>query len=178
MTSKKAVKSKIVGLAFLSLFLRVSTAHGADDREARLRAAFVYNFASFTQWPSTVSTFRIAIWRDAGAAAATKTELRGKQVHGAELEVTALSETSDIKDFRIILIDSDASSADLEKFLEPLMRKPILTVSRIDSHCSTGVMICFYKDGEKLRFAISKSAVERAGLKLSSQLLKLARMLP
>lgn len=154
-------------------------ASGMDDRESRLRAAFVYNFASFTQWPNAAApTFQIGVWHNAGATEAAKAELSGKQVHGAALEILSLTDAAAARSARIIVIDSDLGSADLGKLLGSLNSKPVLTVSRFDTHCSSGVMICFRKDGEKLRFVVSKSAVDKSGLKLSSQLLKLAQMLP
>lgn len=179
MISKVSARLKTCIAVLFLLASHPLHASGMDDRESRLRAAFVYNFASFTQWPSpSASTFQIGVWRDSGAIDAAKVELGGKQVRGAALEIQALTDTGAVKNAQILLIDSDLNAADLGKLLENVNSKPVLTVSRFDSHCSSGVMICFRKDGEKLRFVISKSAVDKSGLKLSSQLLKLAQMLP
>ncbi len=163
----------------LFCFSPEAKANPAEDseREARLRAAFIFNFASFTEWPSTneQEKFRIAIWKNSSANEAAQKELAGKLIKGKPIEVTSLAGDETTAGVKLIIIDSDSGEAALKKFLAGIGTGPTLTVSRFETHCAQGVIVCFQKEVDKLRFKINKGALDKAGLKMSSQLLKLAR---
>jgi hypothetical protein len=167
---------------FVGLLVVIQVAHGSSsensDREARLRAAFVYNFASFTEWPDSErqEKFRIGIWKNITANEAAQDELTGKSIKGRSIEVISLNPNVSTAGIKLIIIDSDEGEASLRKFLSGVGMSGTLTVSRFESHCALGVIVCFQKEADKLRFKINKTALDKSGLKMSSQLLKLARI--
>jgi hypothetical protein len=60
--------------------------------------------------------------------------------------------------------------------LADLNDAPVVTISEINQFALRGGIINFYNEGDKIRFEINPSAAERKGLRISSQLLKRARI--
>ena len=73
-----------------------------------------------------------------------------------------------------MLFISASRTAQLKTILETLGTSGILTVSDMTGFTRRGGMIQFILDGDRVRFEINLAATKRAGLNLSSQLLKLA----
>jgi hypothetical protein len=183
-------------LLILAMGLSHSSAFGDTDklsesRQSHLRAAFIFNFISFIEWPSAAADtakIEVGVWNDEGSLAALIEELSGKKVKGKEINFKAIGAIDSgsaqtnppvqiLQNLRVLTIDSDNRVA-LKKLIESVSNLPILTVSRYSEHCSMGIVMCFVIDDGRLRFTIDKKAADKAGLKIGSQLLKLARPAP
>lgn len=171
------------GLAWLLAAMVSLCSAGAatadSPSEAAVKAAFVYNFAKFVEWP-------------AGASAEPHSEVRICTAGlGAELSnsVTALDGKS--VQARIVSVKRDVKVADMEAcqllmlgttargFAESARDKAgLLTVSDVKGFAAAGGIIELFAEDGKIRFEINTRAAQRAGLRISSQLLKLARITP
>jgi hypothetical protein len=156
------------------------TPPAASPTEYEVKAAFLYNFARFVEWPATSlrdpdSPFVIAILgRDPFGAILDET-VAGKTVAGRPIEVRRVPRVDDARDAQIVFI-SPSERPNTAAILKALDRPGVLTVGDTDGFAQRGGAINFVLQARKVRFEINPAAAEQAGLKMSSQLLKLATL--
>ena len=166
-------------LACLGVFMPTVRAQQAKPSEYKVKAIYLYNFGKFVQWPEARATreqpgpFLICVLGKDPFGSLLESTIKGEDVNGMNLSAKRVSNAADTAGCRILFISS--SEADrVGKILEELHSKPILTVSDIANFCDRGGMIQFELKEEKVRFAVNMTAAEKAGLTLSSQLVKVA----
>lgn len=151
-----------------------------------IRAAYLVNFIHFTEWPddfADVTDAPLVI----GVAGNRELEdylwrtTEGKLLHGRKVRILRLVVPSDATQCRLIYINPSPSRADAvpvstEEWLQAVRGKPVLTVSQQDNFLKEGGIINFYTEGKNLHFEISADTADAAGLRLSSRLLALARV--
>lgn len=152
-------------------------AHAQAVDEYIAKAAFLVNFARFTEWPSAAfrsETEPLAfciVGTDPFGSALDAVEK--KSVKGRELHVDRKVSPDALGKCHVAFI-SRSQRAQLRDVLKTVESRAVLTVSDIDDFARQGGIIGLRTDGGKIRFEINVKAADRAGLKLSSQLLKLA----
>lgn len=148
---------------------------GDSDVETRIKAAYIYNFARFVEWPvrSGAGPVRIAILGQGDLALPLEQVVRGKTANGRPIEVAHISAVTDSDCCEILLIER-SEARHTRAIVQALAGKPVLTVCDGEGGLHDGVMIAFQLFEESVRFQINQEAAERAGLKISSQLLKVA----
>jgi len=143
--------------------------------EAAVKAAFVYNFAKFVEWPANTAAKDAMTLCVAGTRpelAASLDGLAGKSVQGHPLEVKNNVDVADLHTCHVLYLGNDA---------RPLAGQArgqagLLTVGDIPGFAQSGGMIGLFSEGNKIRFEVNPRRAEAAGLKISSQLLKLAKV--
>jgi hypothetical protein len=147
-----------------------------------VKAAFLYNFARFVEWPAEAgpdpgTPFVIAILgRDPFGAVLDET-VAGKTVGGRPIEVRRVARVDEARDAQIVFV-SPSERANVAAILKALERPGILTVGDTDGFATQGGAINFTVHARRVRFEINPAAAEQARLKMSSQLLKLALLVP
>lgn len=159
-------------------------AHGAEEskseREYLIKAAFLYNFAKFTEWPTasfpdTASPLNICIVGEnpLGEALASIT---GKKIRGHAVAVRQI-EADEAGGACHLLFISESEETRLTAILETLGNQPVLTIADMPDFARAGGIINLKTSKEdKVRFEINVDTAQRAGLKLSSKLLSLAEI--
>lgn len=145
--------------------------------DAQIKAGFVYNFAKYIEWPGEAFQHKDApftlcmVGRDslAGAMAA----LEGKSVHGRPLHLRKLATAEDLRECHLAFF-SDSEERRLAQTLRGTSG-PLLTVSDVDGFVDVGGGIGLVYTDERIQFEVNLPALQKANLKASSQLLKLAR---
>jgi len=158
---------------------RRSGAQSATTGE--VKAAFLYNFARFTEWPSDAfksdsSPFVIGIAGDEVLRHNVDIVIRGKFAGNRSLETRQVKDAIDMAGVHILYIGGRASSH-VEDFVQVLNGGPVLTVGDGDQFSDKGGMINFLIVGNRVRFEIKLDATEHSRLKVSSRVLTLARIL-
>ena len=140
----------------------------------QLKAAILYNFASFTRWPGSASPGMnfCVLGRDPFGELIDV--LENKTVAGIQVKVIRLRSEKDAGACRLLFI-SDSESDRLKGVLAGMQGKGILTLSDIQGSARRGVMTEMALDGPRLVFEINLHAAKDAGVELSSRLLSLAR---
>jgi hypothetical protein len=145
--------------------------------EYQVKAAFLYHFASFVEWPSEAFTHSnellICVMGQDPFGAFLDQAISGKVVQGKKLSALRLEKNGPVNGCHILFISSSEKDR-LKEIREAIKRTPILTVGDVDQFAQIGFAINFVSDQNKIRFEINPNAVERAGLKVSAQLMKLA----
>jgi len=155
-----------------------STFSEADDQqvtEHRIKAAFLYNFSRFVDWPVDIpypNRFTICVL-GTDPIGDVIDSLSGKIVHGNKLEILRLPGTEVAEACRVAYI-SKSESERIASILASLYKRPVLTVSDIPDFARQGGIIRLKLVDKKVRFDINIDAAKRAGLSISSKLLSLA----
>jgi len=154
----------------------------AEDRtrEYRIKAAFLYNFAKFTEWPAgsfadPQAPLRICVYGDDPFGDALES-IAGKTVRGRPVEVDRLDALSAGEPCHLLFI-SESEAPNLPRILAALQRRPVLTVADIPGFAGAGGIINLKVNKEdKIRFEINVAKARLAGLRLSAKLLSLAEI--
>lgn len=148
-------------------------ARGEALPEYRLKAAYLYNFATFTEWPAgTGPTLRLCV-HGGDPFGEEIDRLQGKTVDGRTLTVQRTVSPEDLKGCQIVYI-SPAAADQLPGVLDRLSGKPVLTVADSEGAARQGVGINMVMVQQRVAFEVNLAAVRRSGLNLSSKLLRLA----
>lgn len=145
--------------------------------EARIKAGIVYNLALAVIWPDSALPSGAFVIGIVGQDESDPqfSHLAGKEVRRRELSlVNRLAAPAD-GTAQIVYV-SRSEQARLADLLRSLARRPLLTVSEIDGFCEAGGMVQLRRDRNRIQLLVNLRAAERAGLKLSSQLLKVAEI--
>lgn len=165
-----------VTLAALAL-LCVPSSQAQETTENVLKAAFIYHFATFTQWPSNVlmegMPIRACVIGDSAVANALSASDR--DIDGRELEVTM--RTVQALDGCHLLYVSPLSPNVIEQAIAAADGSPILTISDAEGFARGGGVIELFVERGKMRFRISLASAMGAELELSSRLLSLAELI-
>jgi hypothetical protein len=153
-------------------------AQAKPPTEYEIKAAFLYNFAKFVEWPPTVFRgpkvpLNICVFGRDPFGRALDDALLGKAIgdHPATLE--RARQISELASCHIVFI-SGGESPRLAEVLGSLRGRNVLLVGETEGFASAGGVIQFVLDENRVRFAINPDAANRAGLKISSKLLALA----
>lgn len=146
-----------------------------DEQDDEVKAAFLYNFAKFAEWPALPAGVPIAacIVGDDGIASALVETVRGKSINGHGIEVHRPQDTAAMRACHMLFVAA-ADTLRLADGLAGFRALPVLTVSDDRGFAQADGIIEFYIEAGRMRFAINVDAVERSGLRLSSRLLGLA----
>jgi hypothetical protein len=148
--------------------------------EYEVKAAFLYNFTRFVEWPpeglrDPGAPFVIAIVGHDPFGAALDETVAGKTAGGRPIEVRRVPRVEEARGAQIVFVSSSERS-NIAAILKELDRPGILTVGDTDGFAMRGGAINFTMQARKVRFEINPAVTEQAGLKVSSQLLKLATL--
>jgi YfiR/HmsC-like len=153
-------------------------AHAVD--EYRVKAAFLFNFAKFVEWPpetfaSADEPIGICVLGQNPFGSVLEETVRGKVVANRTLVIRQISNTQQGSKCHIVFVSASEGKRSLV-FLEELKSKRVLTISETDGvNWDGGVIGLSLKDG-RVRIEIDLAAAERAGLRISSKLLSLAEI--
>lgn len=164
-----------------SLFILIRERQIAFSKEPKpseyaVKAAFLFNFAKFIEWPGEEnidSLFLTVLGEDPFERVLD--ELQGKMIRGKKLKVQRLKSIQELKQSHILFISSSLK-LQAPQILRSLEGAPTLTIGEVDGFCQQGGIINLYLDQNKVRFEINLIAAKKAGLKIHSNLLKLAKI--
>lgn len=174
------LKLVLGGLAAL-LLLGASTvgtaaAEATASREYLIKAAILYNFARFTEWPEQVlasqGEFRLCIL-GADPFGAALASIENKPVQGRPVAIVLLRDPAQAASCQLLYLSS-SEAARATQVLEALGAAPVLTVAEIPLFNRGGGHIEMLTIDDRVRFGINQGGAERVGLKFSAKLLNLA----
>jgi hypothetical protein len=163
----------VLGLALLC---------GGDEpsQEYKVKAAFIYNFARFIEWPPEAfanadAPFVIAVVGTDPFNGALEQAVAGKKVGTRRVEIRHFDSVEKIGSCQILFLpttDDDAQAQIIHK----VANDHVLTVGDSENFDSNGGSFRFFMEDNKMRFEVNTDATDRDKLRISSKLLKLARI--
>jgi hypothetical protein len=145
-------------------------------QEEEVKAAFLYHFATFVQWPETMPRerqFSVAVLGDDEVAAELEKFLPGREIQGRPMQVRRLNSLEDLADDALLFIGAGENYR-LRELISRVEDQSMLVVTEAPGALKDGSMINFQVIDDRVRFEISLLAAQRAGLELSSRLLSAA----
>jgi hypothetical protein len=151
-----------------------------SNKEYQVKAAFLYNFIQFVKWPPEAfptpdAPLCIGVLGDDPFDGALEDTVRGEAVNGHKLTVIRSHNPDDLRGCQMIFV-SRSAQGQMDQILAAVNDRPVLTVGEIDRFAEEGGDINFYLSAGKIRFEINPGAAKHCGLKISSQLLALGRI--
>ena len=149
--------------------------------EYQLKAQYLTDFGRFVKkWgnrppPASDESFAICVLGQDPFGQSLDTAVRGENIGGAPLVVRRIAHPMDAAGCRILFVSS-SESGQLPAILDAIGTAPVLTVSDIPYFVREGGIIEFVPDGYRVKFEIYLGVAQRVGLSLSSDLLKVARV--
>lgn len=183
---KKLSISKIPVAILFSLFFAINLVVSADAQspvdEYRVKAAFIANFLRYIEWPAQTQAgeahpLRVGILGDDPFEGGLEQALAGRSINGKHVIVERIERIDGLnkKVFQVLFVSRSEEHRFQEIFSETCDR-PVLTIGDGSLFTAAGGIIGFYEENRKIRFEINRSCADRGSLKISSQLLKLAKI--
>jgi hypothetical protein len=163
----------------LSVVSLAPSARAQSINAQTVKAAFLYNFVKFSEWPSEALTpgqrLSLCVLGDAGVAEALERTINGQAVDGHQLTVEIVKAGGPIRPCHILYM-SGLDSKQLGQLLTATKRTSTFTVSDSDRFAQMGGMAQLIEDDNRMRFAVNIGAATEAHIKVSSRLLGLAQI--
>jgi hypothetical protein len=184
--SLKAIAARaraVVRFTVVALVLVWQTQGGAQAparpvSERSVKAAFLYKFASYVQWPNSDAAGDSPIVIGVLGAGDFVRELAeitaGRSVSNRPLIIRRLDRSESIDGLDILFV-GDEQRDDLPRVLAAVRRQPILTVTESAGAIADGAIINFTVDSERVRFEVSLYSAEQSQLRLNARLLAVAQ---
>ena len=169
---------RLLAIGIASALLGPSCLHAqrSNPSEYEVKAAYLYDFGKFVAWPAKVAAaddFSICVLGEDPFGPTFDATIAGEAINGKKVVVNRIAKPHEAMSCRILFISASEESQ-LKEILATLDKTSVLTVSDISQFTRRGGMIQFVIDASRVRFEVNVTTAERAGLTLSSQLLKVA----
>lgn len=165
----------------LSMAIKVTSADAQQQKlgEYEVKAAFMYNFLKFIEWPDNAfsdyhTSINLCVLGN-DPFGSTLDSVQGETIKNKQIIVKHYNDARGLEKCHILFI-SRSGEEHLTQILKTLKGLNILTVSDTKGFAQQGVVINFYIEENRVRFEINQDAVNRSGLKISSKLLNLAKI--
>jgi hypothetical protein len=147
--------------------------------EYQVKAAFLYNFVKFVEWPGAISgsihdPIVIGVLGPDPFGPVLDQTFADKRVGGRRFELRRYRAVDELQ-FCQVLFVSSALKQDWSKVLGAVGGTPMLTISDARGFVNSGGMIELLLENNRIRFDINLNEGKRSGLRISAQLLQLAR---
>ena len=173
----------VCSLAAIALAVSAPLADAAGPREAReydLKATFLFHFTHFVEWPpeafaAAEAPFRLCVLSPDPFGGALREAVAGERAAGRELEVRTVESAQGAAGCQIVFVPGERDSA-LVRELPGLREGLVLAVGERDDFLDRGGMVRFELRQGRLRLRVSRRALGRSQLHMSSKLLAVADM--
>jgi hypothetical protein len=149
-------------------------------REYQIKAAFLFNFCQFVEWPADAFTsadapFVIGVYGDNPFGHYLEETVSGENVNGHPVVVKYFNNVDKLDDCQILFV-SALQKSESEEVLSSLKGKSVLTIGDAPYFLAQNGMIKFFTKNNSIKFQINLDETKTAGLVLSSKLLRLAEI--
>jgi hypothetical protein len=172
------LRRRFASLTLAALILgvaRLVAQPAGKPTEYQVKAAYLYNFGRFVEWPAHADGdgFGICVIGRDPFGQTLDSAVAGQSINGRGVVTRRLPGIAEAAGCRILFI-SASEDAQVNRILSTLQNTSVLTVSDMPRFTERGGMVQFIQDGNRVRFEINRAVAERAGLTLSSELLRVA----
>lgn len=174
--------SRALLVVLLGILWVVAPVRAQEGRELEyeVKAAFLVKFAMFVQWPTNVlatevqAPLVVGILGEDPFGPKFDQSIKNERVQGRAVEIRRAQKASELLECQIVFVCASEAGR-FKEVLAAFKAHSILTVADVPGFAGRGGMIGFFKETGKVRFEINTTAIERAGLKVSSKLLQVGR---
>jgi hypothetical protein len=141
----------------------------------KMHSLFIYKFTQYIEWPAFASSgdFVIGVIGSSPLTSELEALATTKKVGDRNIVVKKLTPASDASSCHIVFV-SEGQSSHLTNIAAKLASNPTLILSETEGGSKKGAGINFIIVEDKMKFELNKSVLEKRGLKVSADLVKLA----
>jgi hypothetical protein len=180
MSHHAARRCRLVAVATAVVLLWSWRAAAQVATASTVRAAFLFNFAKFTEWPAAVlapgGALVLCVINDGAVGDMLRDLTKDRLIDGHAPVVLSMKLGVVTLESCRLLYASGLDRVQSAVLLESIKRTPVFTVSDLDDFTEIGGVARLFVENGTMKFAINLEAAQRAGLHLSSKLLSLARI--
>ena len=167
-----------VSIALLLLLPGAVRAVAQAVSEYQVKAAYLYNFAKFVDWPaesfsSPTAPIRLCVLNDHAFASQLEQIVSGKNIMGRPVLSIPVQKVEESRDCQVLYIHS---SQQPQHVFDLLQGTSVLTVGETKGFLEEGGIINFVFQGDQVHFQVNHRAAMQAGLHMSSRLLSVAKV--
>lgn len=168
-----------LALALLTLLPCAATANDEASIAYRVKAGYLFNFLKFAEWPDAAlppdTPLRIAIAANDSVYDLLATSLEGKVVNGRSIVVQRADGTEIIPPPHLLFVTESAAPAPaIANQVSGYNGQPVLTIGESPHFARRHGILNFILVDDAVRFEVNLTAAQRAGLRISSRISKLA----
>lgn len=172
------VLGKSLGIAvFLSLICAWPQAAAAGSKEYKVKAAYLYNFVKFIDWPDSAfgdasAPVTICVLGEDRFEGILEKAVAGKEVRGHGVVVRSLgagAPTPASAECQILFV-SPSEQGRVAEILADVAEAPVVTVGEMAGFAESGGILNFTIDGGRVKVELNMEAANRAGLRVSGKL--------
>jgi len=166
-------------VAFALAFTPHAQAQRAEAPETSVKAAFLYKFAGYIEWPEKAfaaaeAPFVIGVLGSDDVAADLGRIVPGRSIAGHPVVVRRLKEGEPLRGVHLLFVGKD-ESARLSAILKAAQQQGVLAVTESERGLEAGSAINFVVSEDRVGFEVSLEAAEKSGHRISSRMLAVAR---
>lgn len=163
----------------IAIFLMLTKYSVAQYGEYEVKAAYIFNFAKFIDWPANAhigDTLTLAIYNHDPFGVILENTMIGRRAKGKAWKIIRTDKIDKLAQCNIVFI-SDIELYEILKIIEKLKDKPVITVGdEIIDFCELGGMINFTPQFSEQQFEINNDIAKSTGILISPKLLLLAKL--
>ncbi|MCB1836379.1 MAG: YfiR family protein [Alcanivoracaceae bacterium] len=161
------------------VLLLVAAVSPADERAGEIKAAFIYNFAKFVEWPASSFASGNAPLHVCALDVVTEQTplplLDGRVAQGRVIRMVRLQDLSTVDQCHILYVPVTTQASRRVALVEALARRAVLTISEDEAFIDQGGMVSLFVDDDRVRFSVNLKLAQATGLKISARMLQLAQ---
>ena len=168
-----------IAICMLS-FRQPAMAAPAPRDEYQVKAAFIYHFVQFIDWPAEAladGALIVAVVGEDPFDGALAAAVKDRKAKDRPMVYKHFANVDAIEDCHVLFI-SPSEKDRVRAVLDNVKDKPVLTVSDVEGFTPAGGMIQFFQESNKIRFEIRRKAAEDVKLQIRAKLLKVAKLFP
>ena len=151
----------------------------AADIEAQIKAAYLYKFSVYVEWPASIlpqaeTPITIGVLGADAIATALNNLAQTPAPNSRAMRIKLLKADEAVSGVQVLFIGSKESAA-LKRMLDGMQTEHVLTVTEQPDALMSGSIINFVRIDDHIRFEVSLPQADRSGLKISSRLLSVAQ---
>jgi hypothetical protein len=164
-------------LTLAAFLLCTSSGLAQDVTESSLKAAFIFSFAKFTEWPHgalpAATTFAACVLGDRAIHDALERTVKGRQLSGHDISVPQMEIDGSLRSCHLLYL-SGITSKQVSLIVTAVKDAPVMTISDLENFAELGGIAQMFVENGKMRFDVNLGVARHSRLQLSSKLLGLA----
>lgn len=158
----------------MSLLICITPLGAQELPEYQIKAAFLYNFIAFTEWPALLgNSIHLCVY-GTNPFGEHLNKLQGKGVDQRFLNVRHTGSAHELQNCQVVFITREVVS-NLSRVIDQLGEKPVMLVADVPGTARQGAMLNFVVEEGRVQFEVNVRTAEAKGLSFSSKMLRLAR---
>lgn len=165
--------SKIVWYRRLIMVMLCFITYASSAQSYQLHAVYIYSFIRYIQWPNNTGNFTIGVLGESPINSHLDNMAATKKAGSRTIVIKKFSSASEVTPTDILFIANSVEES-VEAFKSTSISNNTLIITEKEGQGMAGSAINFIEKNSKLAFELNKSSIEEAGLKVSSELARLA----